>query len=103
MYVIHRSHTVTISYNINVMSERETINGVPVTEDEIAAWADEAEAGYDVDELKKRGRGRPGRSSSPSRVVALRLTAQEIADLDARAEREGKTRSEVIREALASA
>lgn len=35
-------------------------------------------------------------------VVALRLTVEEIAALDARAEREGKTRSEVIREALAS-
>jgi len=32
--------------------------------------------------------------------VALRLTLDELADLDARAEREGKTRSEVIREAL---
>ncbi|MGK2853913.1 MAG: ribbon-helix-helix protein, CopG family [Microbacteriaceae bacterium] len=85
------------------MSERETINGVPVTEDQIAAWVDEAEAGYDVEVLKTRGRGRPGRSSEPSQVVALRLTAEEIANLDARAEREGKTRSEVIREALATA
>lgn len=99
----YRSLTVTISYNINAMIERETINGVPVTEDQIAAWADEADAGYDVEVLKTRGRGRPARGSEPSQVVALRLTAQEIASLDARAEREGKTRSEVIREALASA
>lgn len=45
----------------NCMNERETINGVPVTEEQIAAWAAEAEAGYDVAALKKRGRGRPGR------------------------------------------
>lgn len=76
------------------------MNGKPVTEEQIAAWAAEAEAGYDVDVLKKRGRGRPGRGSEPSQVVALRLTLDEIAALDARAKREGKTRSEVIREAL---
>lgn len=88
------------SLYINNMSERETINGVPVTEDQIAAWAAEAEAGYDVAALKKRGRGRPGRGAEPSQVVALRLTLEEIAAIDERAEREGKSRSEVIREAL---
>ena len=92
------------SYNINlVTNKRETISGVPVSEEQIAAWVAEAEAGYDVEALKRRGRGRPGRGSEPSQVVALRLTVQEIADLDARAEREGKSRSEVIREALAAA
>ncbi|GAA2239906.1 hypothetical protein GCM10010401_10580 [Rarobacter faecitabidus] len=91
------------SYNINGMSERETINGTPVTEEQIAAWAKEAETGYDIAALKKRGRGRPGRGAEPSQVIALRLTVDEISALDARAEREGKSRSEVIREALASA
>ena len=85
------------------MASREAINSVPVTEERIAAWVAEAEAGYDVEALKKRGRGRPGRGAEPSRVVALRLTLDEIAALDARAESEGKTRSEVIREALSSA
>ncbi len=93
----------TFSYNINSVSERETINGTPVTEEQIAAWATEAEACYDVAALKKRGRGRPGRGAEPSQVIALRLTADEVSALDARAEREGKSRSEVIREALASA
>ncbi len=82
------------------MTSNETINGRPVTAQQIAEWAAEAEAGYDVAALKKRGRGRPGRGAEPSQVVALRLTLDEIAALDARAEREGKTRSEVIREAL---
>ncbi|WP_417507271.1 ribbon-helix-helix protein, CopG family [Microbacterium sp.] len=85
------------------MISRETINGSPVTEEQIAAWSAEAEAGYDAEVLKKRGRGRPGRGAAPSQVVALRLTLDEIAALDARAEREGKTRSEVIREALSAA
>lgn len=82
------------------MGTEETINGVPVSEDQIEEWAAEAEAGYDVEALKKRGRGRPGRGAEPSQVVALRLTSEELAAIDARAAKEGKTRSEVIREAL---
>jgi len=82
------------------MGKRETIKGVPVTEDQIAEWAAEAEAGYDVEALKKRGRGRPGRGAEPSQVIALRLTQAEIDELDARAQRDGTSRSEVIREAL---
>jgi len=82
------------------MDANETINGVPVTEEQILAWAAEAETGYDVEALKKRGKGRPGRGAQPSRVVALRLTVDEIAVLDERARRERKTRSDIIREAL---
>ncbi|MDJ1371446.1 ribbon-helix-helix protein, CopG family [Gulosibacter molinativorax] len=82
------------------MSTGETIGGKPVSEEQIAEWVAEAEAGYDIEALKKRGRGRPGRGAEPSQVVALRLTPDEISALDERAEREGKTRSEIIREAL---
>jgi len=82
------------------MAKSEMINGKPVSDEQIEAWAAEAEAGFGAEALKKRGRGRPGRGAEPSQVVALRLTLDEIAELDARAEREGKTRSEVIREAL---
>lgn len=91
-----------ISLYIKGMASRETINDNPVTEKQLATWAAEAEAGYDVDTLKKRNRGRPGRGSAPSKVIALRLTPDEIAALDARAESEGKTRSEIIREALSA-
>lgn len=73
-----------------------------VSEEQIQQWADEAEAGYDVDALKRRGRGRPGRGAEPMQVVAVRLTADEIAALDALAEREHLTRSEAIRRALAN-
>ncbi|WP_062299306.1 ribbon-helix-helix protein, CopG family [Demequina maris] len=82
------------------MVENESIDGTPVTEEQIEAWAAEAERGYDVDALKRRGRGRPGRGAEASQVVALRLTPEEVAALDARAAREHKTRSELIREAL---
>lgn len=84
------------------MSKRETIDGVPVGDEQIGRWAGEAEAGFDVEALKKRGRGRPGRGASPSQVVALRLTIDELAAIDARATREHMTRSEAIRDALKS-
>lgn len=54
-----------------------------VTDAQTQEWVDEAEAGYDVEELKRRGRGRPGRGSDPMQVIAVRLTAEEIAALDA--------------------
>lgn len=72
-----------------------------VTEDMIAAWVAEAEAGYDVEQLKKRGRGRPGRGAEPMQVVAVRLTPDEVAALDALAQRDQVSRSEAIRRALA--
>lgn len=72
-----------------------------VSEEQIQQWADEAEAGYDVEEMKSRGRGRPGRGAEPMQVVAVRLTAEELAAVDAIAEREHISRSEAIRRALA--
>lgn len=72
-----------------------------VTDDQIRKWADEAEAGYDVDELKRRGRGRPGRGAEPMQVIAVRLTPEELSALDALAQREHLSRSEAIRRALA--
>ncbi|MGL5910089.1 MAG: antitoxin, partial [Phycicoccus sp.] len=47
-----------------------------VSDEQIQQWADEAERGYDVEELKRRGRGRPGRGAEPMQVVAVRLTAE---------------------------
>ena len=72
-----------------------------VSDDQIQKWADEAEAGYDVDALKRRGRGRPGRGAEPMQVVAVRLTAEELDALDAAAAKQDMTRSEAIRAALA--
>lgn len=72
-----------------------------VSDENIQEWADEAEAGYDVEELKRRGRGRPGRGAEPMQVIAVRLTAEEIVALDAVAARDHLSRSEAIRRALA--
>ena len=71
------------------------------SDDQIHQWADGAEAGYDVDALKRRGRGRPGRGPEPMQVVAVRLTAEELDALDAAAAKQNLTRSEAIRAALA--
>ncbi len=72
-----------------------------VSEEQIQKWADEAEEGYDVDELRRRGRGRPGRGVEPMQVVAVRLTAEELDALDSVAARNDMSRSETIRAALA--
>jgi hypothetical protein len=71
-----------------------------VSEEQIQQWADEAEAGYDVDVLERRGRGRPGRGADAMQV-AVRLTAEELDALDGAAARKDMSRSEAIRAALA--
>ncbi len=70
------------------------------TDEQIQHWADEAEVGYDVNELKRRGRGRPGRGAEPMQVVAVRLTTEELDSLDAAAAKNDMSRSEAIRAAL---
>ena len=80
---------------------RSTYEHCVVTEEQIQKWAEEAEAGYDVEELKRRGRGRPGRGAEPMQVVAVRLTAEELEALDAAASRHHMSRSQAIRAALA--
>ena len=68
-----------------------------VSEEQVQNWAVEAEAGYDVDELKRRGRGRPGRGGEPMQVVAVRLTTEELDVLDAAAAKNDMSRSQAIR------
>ena len=72
-----------------------------VSYNQVQQWADEAEAGDEVDALKRRGRGRPGRGAEPMQVVAVRLTAEEFDALNAAAANQDMTRSEAIRAALA--
>lgn len=76
----------------------ETIDGVPVTDEMIQEWADEAERGYDVEVLKKRGRRPLG--DGAARVVPVRMDDSLVAAVDQRAEKDGTSRSEVIRSAV---
>ncbi|MDN5768218.1 MAG: ribbon-helix-helix domain-containing protein [Humibacillus sp.] len=76
----------------------ETVNGVPVSEEKIQEWADEAERGYDVEKLRKRGRKPMG--DGPARVVPVRVDDTLLSALDQRAEHDHLSRSEVIRAAI---
>ena len=76
----------------------EKINGKPVTEQDINDWADEAERGYDVGRLRKRGRKPLG--DEPEQVVPVRIDETLLAALGERADREHVSRSEAIRAAI---
>ena len=58
----------------------KTINGQPVNEGQIDSWVTEAEKGYDVETL--RTRGRKPRDNKAAKIVSIRLSPNEIADLD---------------------
>ncbi|MFW5471414.1 ribbon-helix-helix domain-containing protein [Knoellia sp. CPCC 206435] len=76
----------------------ETVNGVPVSDEMIQEWADEAERGYDVSQLRKRGRKPMG--DGPARVVPVRVDDALLTALDQRAEHDHVSRSELIRAAI---
>ena len=78
---------------------KRIIQGREVAESQVDEWVTEAEAGYDVDELRARW-GRAPRGKVAAQVVPVRLTEDELAAVMARAEREGLNRSEAIRAAI---
>lgn len=80
------------------MTSERTIDGAPVTEEQIQTWADEAETGYDVADLRRRGR--PTVGTGPGRPVPVRMDDELLAALLARAAEEHMTRSEAIRAAV---
>ncbi len=89
---------ITIYVFDTQMSEPK-MRGQGVSDEQIQAWADEAEAGYDVSPLRRRGR--PTVGDGPGTVVTVRLDASMLAALHKRAQAEGLTnRSEAIREAV---
>jgi hypothetical protein len=77
----------------------KTKSGKVLTDADIEAMADEAERGYDVDALKARRRGRPMLGTAPE-VVPVRLDPDLKQALEARAQVDHTTASEIIREAL---
>ena len=76
--------------------------GTPIDDELVEELAEEAEAGYDVDEVvARRGkRGRPRLGSAPSTVESVRLDPELKERLARRADAEGVPVSEIIREAL---
>ena len=79
-----------------------TKSGQPITDKEIEILAREAEKGYEVEKLiSRRGkRGRPALGSGPADVESVRLDPELRKDLAERASAEGRTTSEIIREAI---
>ena len=75
-------------------------SGVPITDELAEQLADEAEAGYELTAAKRVGRKSLGGTGGTSPRVNFRMTAELQARAQARAEREGKTVSEIAREAL---
>jgi hypothetical protein len=73
---------------------------VPITDEIAEQLADEAEAGYDLTPSKRVGRKSLAGADGASPRVNFRMTAALQARAQARAEKEGKTISEIAREAL---
>ena len=78
----------------------KTASGVPITDELVAELAAKAEAGYDVDEMLRRRRGRPPIGSGAASVESVRLDPELRQALTRRAERDHETTSSVIRKAL---
>ena len=74
--------------------------GIEVTDRDIERLSDEAEHGYDVDEILARRGGRPRIGSAPAEVVPVRIDPELRAAIDARAAADDTSTSEVIRAAL---
>jgi len=81
---------------------RRTRSGRILTDEMIEQMATEvAETEYDVEELKtRRRRGRPPMGSGPAEVLPVRIDPELRAAIEARAERDHTTASDVIRQAI---
>lgn len=79
-----------------------TASGVEITDELAEQLADEAEAGYDLAQgtVEPRGRGRPPLDTGTSPQLTFRIPESLRRAVDDRAASEGKTVSEVAREAL---
>ncbi len=75
-------------------------DGTQITAEMVEAMADEAEAGYDVDEILRRRGGRPAMGSSAASVESVRLDPELKRDLILRAAEEHISVSEAIRVAV---
>lgn len=75
-------------------------SGVQITDELAEQLADEADAGYDLTPSKRVGRKSLAGADGVSPRVNFRMTGELQARAQARAEKEGKTISEIAREAL---
>lgn len=78
----------------------KTRSGKRITDDLVAELARKAEDGFDVDETLRRRGGRPPMGTAAASVESVRLDPELSEALRHQAEKEGRTNSEVIRDAL---
>ncbi|HVM41065.1 MAG TPA: CopG family transcriptional regulator [Acidimicrobiia bacterium] len=78
----------------------KTRSGAVITDEMVEKVSERAEEGFDVDEIVRRRGGRPAMGSGPASVESVRLDPELTEALDRRARQEGRTNSEVIRDAL---
>jgi len=78
----------------------QTRSGEPITDDLLENWVARAEEGFDVDEIIRRRGGRPPMGSSAASVESVRLDPELSEALHQRAKDEGRTNSDLIRDAL---
>ena len=77
-----------------------TRSGEPITDELLEKLAAKADEGFDVDEILRRRGGRPAMGSAPASVESVRLDPELSRALHDRAEEEGRTNSDLIRDAL---
>jgi Ribbon-helix-helix protein, copG family len=77
-----------------------TASGKSINDELVEQLADQAEAGYEVDETLRRRAGRPPIGSAAASVESVRLDPELRDALAERAERDHETTSSVIRKAL---
>lgn len=77
-----------------------TPDGTLITEELVEKLSREAEAGYNVDEILERRRGRPRIGSGPATVESVRLDPELRDALGRRARQDEESTSSVIRKAL---
>jgi Ribbon-helix-helix protein, copG family len=78
----------------------QTATGKPITDDLVGKLAAKGEHGFDPEEILRRRGGRPTMGSSAASVESVRLDPELSEALRERAEHEGRTNSELIRDAL---
>jgi hypothetical protein len=86
--------------NMAKKSYGKTKSGLEITDELVERLAAKAEAGYDVDEIRRRRGGRPPLGSTAARVESVRLDPELQQALADRAAKDHETTSSVIRKAL---